>query len=84
MLLPRKAGVLGDIQQRVEAGFVGNVVIEIANGTPLPCKIYLDEGIAQFLFFRGDEDCSVSYAQRDGKYMYQGMNGAAALTPSRV
>lgn len=56
----------------IEAGFKGQVVIEISNATPLPAKIYLNEGIAQFLFFRG-EPCDTSYADRDGKY--QGQTG---------
>lgn len=56
----------------IEAGFKGQVVIEISNATPLPAKIYLNEGIAQFLFFRG-EPCDISYADRSGKY--QGQTG---------
>ena len=56
----------------IEAGFHGRVVIEIANGTPSPIKIYVNEGIAQFLFFQG-EPCGVSYADRNGKY--QGQTG---------
>lgn len=67
----------------IEAGFIGNVVIELANASTLPCKVYLEEGIAQFLFFRG-EDCGVSYADRKGKYMHQGMSGKDAITHSRV
>lgn len=54
----------------IEPGFEGNVVIELANTTSLPMKIYLGEGIAQFLFFRGNP-CEVSYADRSGKYMGQ-------------
>ena len=54
----------------IEAGFKGQVVIEISNATPLPARIYLDEGIAQFLFFRG-ESCDTSYADRNGKYQNQ-------------
>lgn len=54
----------------IEPGFKGNVVIEIANATTLPMRIYADEGIAQFLFFKGEE-CKVSYADRDGKYQLQ-------------
>lgn len=55
----------------IEPGFEGNVVIEIANTAPLPCRIYLDEGIAQFLFFRGDRPCQTSYGDRGGKYQFQ-------------
>lgn len=68
----------------IEAGFIGNVVIELANGTSLPCKVYLEEGIAQFLFFQGSEECQVSYADRNGKYMHQGMHGRDAITHSKV
>ena len=56
----------------IEAGFEGRVVIEIANSTPLPVKIYINEGISQFLFFKGTA-CDVSYADRNGKY--QGQTG---------
>jgi len=56
----------------IEPGFHGNVVIEISNSTPSPMRIYVDEGIAQFLFFEGEE-CQTSYADRGGKY--QGQTG---------
>ena len=54
----------------IEPGFKGNVVIEIFNATSLPLKVYANQGIAQFLFFKGN-DCAVSYADRKGKYMNQ-------------
>lgn len=54
----------------IEPGFQGEVVIEIANTTPLPLKIYVNEGIAQFVFFRG-RPCQTSYADRSGKYQNQ-------------
>lgn len=57
----------------IEAGFKGNVVIEISNATSLPMKVYVDEGIAQFLFLKGDRKCRTSYADRGGKY--QGQTG---------
>lgn len=57
----------------IEAGFEGQVVIEISNATPLPVRVYANQGIAQFLFFKGDEPCLVSYADRGGKY--QGQSG---------
>lgn len=63
----------------IEAGFEGKVVIEASNATTLPAKIYLNEGIAQFLFFESDEECEVSYADRNGKY--QGQTG---VTLSKV
>lgn len=56
----------------IEPGFKGEVVIEIANNSPLPLKVYAGMGIAQFMFFRG-EPCMVSYADRGGKY--QGQTG---------
>lgn len=56
----------------IEPGFHGNVVIEISNSTPSPMRIYVNEGIAQFLFFEGNE-CETSYADRGGKY--QGQTG---------
>lgn len=56
----------------IEAGFEGYVVIEAANGTPSPIRVYVNEGIAQFIFFEG-EPCDVSYADRGGKY--QGQTG---------
>lgn len=55
----------------IEPGFQGSVVIEVANTTSLPVKVYADEGIAQFVFFRGTEPCKVSYADKKGKYMAQ-------------
>lgn len=55
----------------IEPGFEGNVVIEIANATSAPMKIYVDEGISQFVFFRGNRECKTSYADRQGKYQKQ-------------
>lgn len=55
----------------IEAGFIGQVVVEISNSTPLPLKVYAGHGIAQFMFFQSDEACEVSYADRAGKYMLQ-------------
>jgi dCTP deaminase len=64
-----RAGLLINVTP-IEAGFEGEVVIEIANCTSLPIKVYLNEGISQFIFFRG-EPCSVSYGDRSGKYQHQ-------------
>lgn len=55
----------------LEAGWEGHITIEISNTTPLPAKVYSNEGIAQILFFESDEPCLVSYADRKGKYQYQ-------------
>ncbi|MGD2064306.1 MAG: dCTP deaminase [Nitrospirota bacterium] len=54
-----------------EPGWEGYVTIEISNTTPLPAKIYANEGIAQVIFFEADEECEVSYADRSGKYQQQ-------------
>jgi dCTP deaminase len=54
-----------------EPGFEGTITIEISNTTPLPAKIYANEGIAQVLFFEGDEPCEVSYKDKNGKYQNQ-------------
>ena len=54
-----------------EPEWEGFVTLEISNTTPLPAKIYANEGIAQVLFFDGDEVCETSYADRKGKYQKQ-------------
>lgn len=56
-----------------EPEWEGFVTLEISNTTPLPAKIYANEGIAQVLFFEADEACEVSYADKKGKY--QGQQG---------
>ncbi|HEY5593559.1 MAG TPA: dCTP deaminase [Nitrospiria bacterium] len=54
-----------------EPEWEGFVTLEISNTTPLPAKIYSNEGIAQVLFFESDEVCEVSYADKKGKYQAQ-------------
>ncbi len=54
-----------------EPEWEGYVTLEISNTTPLPAKIYANEGIAQVLFFEGDEPCDISYAEKKGKYQKQ-------------
>jgi dCTP deaminase len=54
-----------------EPEWEGHVTIEISNTTPLPAKIYANEGIAQVLFFESDEVCAVSYRDKKGKYQAQ-------------
>ena len=49
----------------------GHVTLEFSNTTPLPAKIYANEGVAQFVFLKGNEKPEVSYAKRKGKYMRQ-------------
>lgn len=62
-----------------EPGWEGHVTLEISNTTPLPAKIYANEGIAQVIFFEADEECEISYADKKGKY--QGQTG---VTPPRL
>ena len=57
----------------LEPGWEGHVTLEFSNTTPLPAKVYANEGIAQVLFFQSDETCEVSYADKKGKY--QGQQG---------
>ena len=54
-----------------EPEWEGTATLEISNTTPLPAKIYANEGIAQVLFFQSDEPCEVSYADKKGKYQAQ-------------
>jgi hypothetical protein len=54
-----------------EPEWEGIVTLEVSNTTPLPAKIYANEGIAQVLFFESDEVCETSYADKKGKYQAQ-------------
>ncbi|HOW27168.1 MAG TPA: dCTP deaminase [Elusimicrobiota bacterium] len=54
-----------------EPEWEGFVTLEISNTTPLPARVYANEGIAQVLFFEADEVCAVSYADKKGKYQKQ-------------
>ena len=54
-----------------EPGWEGYVTLEISNTTPLPAKIYANEGLCQVLFFESDEPCEVSYRAKQGKYQNQ-------------
>jgi dCTP deaminase len=54
-----------------EPEFEGHITIEISNTTPLPAKIYANEGIAQVLFLQGDEQCETTYKDKKGKYQQQ-------------
>ena len=62
-----------------EPEWEGYVTLEISNTTPLPAKVYANEGLAQVLFFEADEPCDQSYADKKGKY--QGQTG---VTPPRM
>ena len=55
----------------LEPGWEGHVTLEFSNTTPLPAKIYANEGVAQFIFLKGNEEPEVTYADRNGKYMGQ-------------
>jgi len=57
----------------LEPEWEGHVTLEISNTTPLPAKIYANEGIAQMIFLEADEVCGISYKDRKGKY--QGQRG---------
>ena len=63
----------------LEPEWEGQVTLEISNTTPLPAKVYANEGVAQFLFFKGEGACEISYADRAGEYM-----GDRGLTPPKV
>ena len=54
-----------------EPEWEGYVTLEISNTTPLPAKIYSDEGLCQVLFFQSDEECLISYKDKEGKYQNQ-------------
>ena len=55
----------------LEPGWEGHVTLEFSNTTPLPAKIYANEGAAQFVFLKGNEVPETTYEQRSGKYMRQ-------------
>lgn len=67
-----RCGIITNVTP-LEPGWEGYVTLEISNTTPLPAKIFSGEGIAQILFFEGDEPCATSYADKSGKY--QGQDG---------
>ncbi|QPC81535.1 dCTP deaminase [Phototrophicus methaneseepsis] len=62
-----------------EPEWEGHVTLEISNTTPLPARVYANEGLAQVLFLEADEPCTTSYADKKGKY--QGQTG---VTPPRL
>jgi dCTP deaminase len=72
-----RCGVITNVTP-FEPEWEGYVTLEISNTTPLPAKIYANEGIAQVLFFESDEACETSYADRQGKY--QGQQGIVLPT----
>ncbi len=75
-----RCGIITNVTP-LEPEWEGHVTLEISNTTPLPAKIYANEGIAQVLFFEANEDdiCQVSYAAKKGKYQKQ-----RGVTPPRL
>ena len=63
----------------LEPEWEGHVTLEFSNTTPLPAKVYANEGACQFIFLKADSVCDVSYADRAGKYM-----GQTGVTPPRL
>ena len=63
----------------LEPEWEGHVTLEFSNTTPLPAKIYANEGVAQMLFYQSDEQCDVTYKDRGGKYM-----GQIGVTPPKA
>src|SRR5438094_10371193 len=72
-----RCGIITNVTP-LEPEWEGHVTLEVSNTTPLPARIYANEGIAQVLFFESDEPCLVSYADRQGKY--QGQQGIVLPT----
>jgi hypothetical protein len=68
----RNCGIIVNVTP-LEPEWEGHVTLEFSNTTPLPAKIYANEGVAQMLFFESDEVCATSYKDRGGKY--QGQRG---------
>ena len=66
----RNCGIIVNVTP-LEPEWEGHVTLEFSNTTPLPAKIYANEGVAQMLFFESDEVCSTSYKDRGGKYQAQ-------------
>ncbi len=64
-----RSGIIVNVTP-LEPGWEGHVTIEIGNGTPLPAKVYAEEGIAQVVFLRG-ETPEISYDEKEGKYQRQ-------------
>jgi len=65
-----RCGIITNVTP-LEPGWEGHVTLEISNTSPIPARIYANEGIAQILFFESDEECTISYADKAGKYQAQ-------------
>jgi dCTP deaminase len=71
-----RCGIIANITP-LEAGWEGHLTIELSNTTPLPVKVYANEGIAQLIFFKANKVCEISYKDKNGKYQGQtGITGA--------
>lgn len=71
-----RCGIVANITP-LEAEWEGYLTIELSNTTPLPVKIYANEGVCQLVFFKADKVCTTSYKDKDGKYQgQQGVQGA--------
>ncbi|MBF8246718.1 MAG: dCTP deaminase [Rickettsia sp.] len=55
----------------LEPGWEGHITLEFSNTTPLPAKLYANEGVCQLIFLKGEQKCAISYLKKKGKYMYQ-------------
>ena len=64
-----RSGIIVNVTP-LEPGLEGHVTIEISNATPLPAKVYANEGIAQVVFLQGEAP-EISYADKEGKYQHQ-------------
>ena len=73
-----RCGVITNVTP-FEPEWEGYATLEISNTTPLPAKIYANEGIAQILFFEGSEICELSYGDKQGKYQAQ-----TGIVPPRI
>lgn len=73
-----RCGLIANVTP-LEAEWQGKITIEISNSSPLPAKVYAEEGIIQILFFRAQKECYTSYADKKGKYQNQ-----SGLTLPRV
>ncbi len=73
-----RCGIITNVTP-LEPEWEGHLTLEISNTTPLPAKIYANEGIAQLLFLGSDGECEVSYGDRHGKYQAQ-----TGVTPPRI
>jgi dCTP deaminase len=65
-----RSGIIANITP-LEASWRGKITLEISNSTPLPVKLYSGEGVVQLLFFRAEQQCDVSYADKKGIYQDQ-------------